>query len=80
MSSNQMELTLTIYNQQILADMVHLEITLLVVPMLTAPMMYNLTCYSLRAMTDEIGIEAATGDVRDLQGIEVHDHLGAMPR
>jgi hypothetical protein len=31
-------------------------------------------------MTDEIGIEAATGDVRDLQGIEVHDHLGAMPR
>jgi hypothetical protein len=31
-------------------------------------------------MTDEIGIEAATGDVRDLLGIEVHDHLGAMPR
>lgn len=69
-----MELLLTVHCQQILADTVHPETILLVLPIASTLCICDLTCYSLRAMIDEIGRGGAIDDARDLQDTEVQDH------
>jgi hypothetical protein len=77
-----MELLLTMHDQQILVGTAHPEITPLVLSMLIAPVVSNLTFDSLRVMIDEIGIgsAAAKGDAPGLQDLEVHGHPGARVR